>query len=72
VDLHGANVYELEAVPPQQLQQILRQAIDGVIDTGAFNAEVDREKADAAHLDGVSRRVRDSLATALEGPDGQN
>jgi hypothetical protein len=41
-------VYELEAVAPQQLQGLLRDAIDSVIDIDAYNHEVDEEKKDAA------------------------
>ena len=52
---HGDDVYELEAVPPEELQAILRTAIDSVLDIEAFNAEIDREKEDAVHLDGVRR-----------------
>ena len=50
VDEHGDDAYELEALPHEDLQQILRDAIDGVIDTDAFNHEVDCEKQDAAFL----------------------
>jgi ParB-like chromosome segregation protein Spo0J len=59
---HGEDVFELEAVPPVELQQILRTAIDGVIDVAAFNAEIDAEKRDAAHLDAVRRAVQAQLA----------
>ena len=51
---HGSDhVYELEAVKPDQLQCVLREAIDGVIDTTAFEHEVEREKEDAANLGAV-------------------
>lgn len=58
---HGENAFELEAVPPDRLQTILRNAIDAVIDTKAFNAEVEAEKRDAAYLDGVRRQVHEYL-----------
>ena len=58
---HGDDVFELEAVPPDQLQVLLRNAIDSVIDAKAFNAEVEEEKRDAAYLDGVRRQVHDML-----------
>jgi hypothetical protein len=54
---HGDDVFELEAVPPERLQKILRQAIDKVLDTAKFNAEIDIEKREAAHLDGVRRSL---------------
>lgn len=58
---HGDDVFELEAVPPAQLQSILRQAIDNVLDVAAYNREIDAEKRDAAHLDGVRRAVQEQL-----------
>jgi len=57
VEKHGENVFELEAIPPDTLQAILRRAIDSVIDVKAFNAEIDKEKQDAAHLDTVRRQA---------------
>jgi hypothetical protein len=59
--VHGHDVFELEAIPPDKLQKILEDAIDRVIDRHAFNAELDEEKRDAAFLDGVRRRVHDVL-----------
>lgn len=70
VGKHGDNVFELEALPPEVLQSELRRAIDSVLDTSAFNAEVDREAEDAAFLDGVRRRVHAALSGILDGKDG--
>jgi hypothetical protein len=58
---HGDDVYELEAVAPDQLQELLRDAIDSVIDVDAFNTEIEAEKRDATHLDAVRRTVHDML-----------
>jgi hypothetical protein len=66
VGRHGENVYELESVPPDRLQQILRDAIDSVIDIEAFNRELAAEKEDAGNLEGVRRRVHHALAGVLE------
>ena len=57
----GNDVYEVEALDPGVLQQILTQTIDSVIDTAAFNREVDAEKRDALHLESVRRIVCDLL-----------
>jgi hypothetical protein len=57
----GDETYELEAIRPQQLQQWLREAIDGVLDVDAFNREVEREQEDAARLEALRRRLRESL-----------
>jgi hypothetical protein len=68
---HGDNVFELEAIPPETLQQLLRDAIDKVLDVDDFNAEVDAEKRDAANLDQVRRRVHTLLGDLdLDGPNG--
>src|SRR5262249_5965306 len=47
---NGTAVHELEAVHPQQLQDMLRGAIEGVLDMDAFRAEVEAEKRDWAQL----------------------
>ena len=49
-DKYGDDVYELEALAPEDLQAILRDAIDSVIDVDLFNKELDAEKQDAAFL----------------------
>jgi hypothetical protein len=66
VDRHGDDVFELEAVPPNELQQILRAAIDSVLDVKAFNAEVDAEREDARRLEGVRRAILGQVA-GIEG-----
>jgi len=66
VKQHGENVYELEAVPPNEMQNLLRSALDSVIKADSFNAEVDSEKEDAAFLDGVRKIVKQTLAAIPE------
>jgi len=63
---HGTNVYELEALDPEDLQHLLYEAIDGLIDVEAFNAEIAQEKQDAAQLVALRKTIR----TALGGPPG--
>ncbi len=58
---HGANVYELEALPPEVLQSELESAIDSVLDMEAFNAEREAEAEDAAYLENVRRRAAAAL-----------
>jgi hypothetical protein len=55
------NVYELEAVEPETLRRLLTEAIDDVLDKEAFNAELEQEKEDAAHLAGVREQVLELL-----------
>jgi hypothetical protein len=57
VAAHGDDVFELEALPPRELQAIVRRAIDAVLDVAAFNAELDAERGDAGYLEGLRRRV---------------
>jgi hypothetical protein len=72
VDQHGDNVFELEAVPPETLQQFLRAEIDKVLDVDAYNAEVDREANDAADLDAIRRQLRQSFARFHGDDDDEN
>lgn len=60
---HGDAVHELEALSPDLLQTILREAIEQVVDRPALNHEIEREKADAARLAGVRRTVCEMLKT---------
>jgi hypothetical protein len=47
---HGDEVYELEAFEPDQLQAIIRDAIQQVLDMELFAAEQTKEREDARHL----------------------
>ena len=61
VEQNGTRAVELEALTPDDLQSLLRDAIDSVLDVEAFNAELRAEKDDAAFLDPVRRRVNKFL-----------
>ncbi|MDG3008508.1 ParB N-terminal domain-containing protein [Paludisphaera mucosa] len=62
---YGDRAHELEALPAAERSRLLREAIEGVIDADAFNAEQDREKEDAAKLNMLRQLVRPSLLQAL-------
>jgi hypothetical protein len=66
VESFGDNVYELEALEPEQLQGFLRNCIDSVIDVRLFNAEIDKEREDSAHLEMVKRRVMRAIDGIVE------
>ena len=70
VTKYGTNVFELEAVAPALLQQWRREAIDSVMDTEAFNAELKQEKKDAAYLQTVrtlvSKAMRENVSAQNE------
>lgn len=61
VEKYGDDVFEVEALKPEELQIILRNAIDSVIDRALFNHELEQEKADSAYLQGVRNTVHDTL-----------
>jgi len=55
---YGAtDVYELEAVAPKLMQDVIEQAIRSTIDLDKFNQEIEHEKADAATLTAMKRQV---------------
>ncbi len=55
------EVYELEAVPPEQMQSAIVQAIESVIDLDAFNAEIVSEKSDAVTLQAMKREASEAF-----------
>ena len=61
VGKYGKNVFELEALPPVELQRILRRTLNSVLDIAALNREIEAEKRDAMHLESVRRAVHDHL-----------
>jgi hypothetical protein len=69
-DEHGLAVYEVEALEPQLLQELLTEAIESVMDMDAFNAELEQEKQDAAYLDGIRTQVLQATREIV-GPDDQ-
>ena len=54
---HTDSVWELEALDPTVLQTLLTVAIESVIDLEAYNAEVQAEREDAAHIAATRARV---------------
>jgi hypothetical protein len=63
VEKYGDDVHELEAAPPEWMQQKLRDAIDSVLDVEAFNRELDEEKKDAARFHQIREKVKALLMT---------
>jgi hypothetical protein len=62
VEEYGDTVHELEAVPPAELQRMLETAIQTVLDTELYNAEVEAEKRDAAYLAAAQKSVHKMLS----------
>lgn len=69
VKQHGTAACELEAVPPKQLQQMLRDAIESVLDLDAYKAEQERELADSAEIDTARERALAALGPMVQKPD---
>jgi hypothetical protein len=63
---YGDRAHELEALPVAERSALLRQAIDEVIDTVAYNREIDAEAEDAARIDAVRREALAALQGALK------
>jgi hypothetical protein len=62
---YGDRAHELEALPVEERTRLLREAIDSVLNVGAFNREVDAEKEDAGRLAEVRRRALNYLGELI-------
>lgn len=58
---HGRHVWELEALAPVTLQEIVRNAVVSVTDMRRLAQEEERETADATKLHAIRETVRDAL-----------
>ena len=56
------EVFELEAVPPTLMQQVVTDAIEGTIDRDAFNLELGNERNDASTLQAMKHVVADAFS----------
>jgi hypothetical protein len=65
IERYGKDVYELEALSPAQLQDLVRQSIQSVLDKDAFEREQDQERQDAASLGAVRQVVRSAILDRL-------
>lgn len=61
VNRYGENVFELEALSPAQLQNLVRQSIQSAMDMDAFQREQNQERLDAKSLGAVRQIVRNAL-----------
>jgi hypothetical protein len=58
---HGKNVWELEALPPRKLQELVRACVLGALDIDALNREQRAEEEDARGLHGMRVTVQEAL-----------
>jgi hypothetical protein len=77
VERHGEAVHELEAIPPERMQQLLREAIERSMDADAYNAEQAAERRDCDALERIRRAAVRAIASSpdaalgtLPGGDG--
>ena len=59
---YGDDVYELEALPPERLQELVDEAVRSVIDIDVFNRELATEKTDSQWLDLKRRQLLSVMA----------
>ena len=71
VKAHGSNVYELEALEPDQLQSIIRGAIREVLDMNLFAAEQRAESEEARYVVAYQERVAEALRQCQIGGGGE-
>lgn len=72
-DKYGDDVYELEALPPEKLQDLVDEAVRSVIDVDLFNAELEKERSDSQWLDVTRRRMMAALSeVSLDGGDDEH
>lgn len=62
---HGTKVVELDACPVKLLQAKLREAINSVIEVAEYNAQIDLESQDAAHIEAHRQVVFDAIRGAI-------
>lgn len=55
VDKHGAHSWEVDALPPQVLQQIIRDAFDEIVDRDKMDVIIERE---GRHKDALRRAAK--------------
>jgi hypothetical protein len=60
---YGQSAYELEACPPDRLQEILDETIRSIINLGLYNEQVELEKTDAVQIRSYSQEVKNYLET---------
>lgn len=61
---YGNDVWEVEALPPEKLQALLRDAVAEVLDLDLYNAEVEREREEAAFLAETRQRAMRAMGDA--------
>ena len=70
IEKYGRDVYELEALEPEHLQELVDETVRSVIDVDLFNEEQERERTDSQWLDVQRRRLMAALSeVTIDGGD---
>jgi hypothetical protein len=70
IEKYGRDVYELEALTPEKLQELVDEAVRSVIDLDLFNDELETERTDSQWLDVTRRRMMTALnEISIDGDD---
>ncbi len=57
VERYGEQVFELESVPPDQMQAAVDQAIEESLDIDKFNNEIEVERNDAVRIQSIKQTI---------------
>jgi hypothetical protein len=60
VALHGAESWEVDALPPEVLQALVRTAFEAIIDTDRMDAVKEREETEKELLREAVKNLRDN------------
>ena len=63
--LYGDRAHELESLSSAERSELLREAVESVMDVDAYNRELDAEAEDAARLQDQRRRVMEAMGRAV-------
>lgn len=69
---YGDDVYELEALPPEHLQELVDEAVRSAIDVDRFNQELEKERSDSQWLDLSRRKLHAAMAEINLDDEGRN
>jgi hypothetical protein len=67
IQKYGTKVVELDAAPVKLLQSKLREAIHSVIDVAEYNAQIELEKEDSAHIEAHRQVVLEAIGGQTNG-----
>lgn len=61
INQYGSTAYELDALHPEQLQQLVKTSIEAFTDMSAYNENTQKEKIDIAIIKTLKRNIKDFI-----------